>query len=233
MKINWNAIDTVLLDMDGTLLDLHYDNYFWSTYLPIRYAEIKDIPLALAKANLHEHITSLDGTLNWYCLDYWSEALAVDVGQLKAEPAIAHKITERPYTERFLQFLHKHDKQVILVTNAHPIGLTMKLNATCIQPYLHQTISSHQFNTPKEEQLFWQRLSAHLLASGDDDSATYTFNPQKTLFIDDNARILEAAQEYGIAHTLGIHQPDSNVLRELNIPNAIHHFSEIMPTTNE
>ena len=22
-------VDTILLDMDGTLLDLHYDNHFW------------------------------------------------------------------------------------------------------------------------------------------------------------------------------------------------------------
>ena len=26
--IDWTSIDTVLLDMDGTLLDLHYDNAF-------------------------------------------------------------------------------------------------------------------------------------------------------------------------------------------------------------
>ena len=25
--INWQQIDTVFLDMDGTLLDLHFDNY--------------------------------------------------------------------------------------------------------------------------------------------------------------------------------------------------------------
>ncbi|MFT7386865.1 MAG: FMN phosphatase YigB (HAD superfamily) [Candidatus Endobugula sp.] len=233
MMINWNKIDTVLLDMDGTLLDLHYDNYFWSTYLPMRYAAIKGIPLALAQAHLHEHIQSLDGTLNWYCLDYWSDTLALDVGKLKAENDVAHKITERPYTEAFLQFLHKQKKHVILVTNAHPIGLTMKLNATCIQAYLHRTISSHQFNTPKEEQLFWQRLSAHLLTTDNGEASNYTFDPQTTLFIDDNARILAAAEEYGIAHTIGIHQPDSHVHRELTIPNAIHHFSEIMPDTQQ
>src|SRR5688572_6670841 len=34
--IDWNAVDTVLLDMDGTLLDLHFDNYFWLTHLPKR-----------------------------------------------------------------------------------------------------------------------------------------------------------------------------------------------------
>ncbi|HNG60363.1 MAG TPA: haloacid dehalogenase, partial [Cellvibrionaceae bacterium] len=36
--IPWQAIDTLLLDMDGTLLDLHYDNYFWLEYLPRAFA---------------------------------------------------------------------------------------------------------------------------------------------------------------------------------------------------
>ena len=37
--IDWNAINTVLLDMDGTILDLHFDNYFWKEYVPQKYAE--------------------------------------------------------------------------------------------------------------------------------------------------------------------------------------------------
>ena len=27
-------VDLVLLDMDGTLLDLHYDSHFWLDYVP-------------------------------------------------------------------------------------------------------------------------------------------------------------------------------------------------------
>jgi FMN phosphatase YigB (HAD superfamily) len=225
MIIDWNTIDTVLLDMDGTLLDLHYDNYFWSIYLPKRYAEIKSIPLQQAKTQLHQHINSLEGTLHWYCLDYWSEALDINMGDLKAEPAIKHKITERPHTLAFLQFLHQHNKHVVLVTNAHPTGLKMKLAATSFGEYLHHIISSHQFNTPKEDQQFWQCLSEHLSTITDDQPP---FDPTKTLFIDDNEHILQAAKTYGIAYTLGIHQPDSTISRQLAIPNAIHHFTEIM-----
>ena len=36
--IDWDSIDTVLLDMDGTLLDLHFDNYFWTEHLPDIYS---------------------------------------------------------------------------------------------------------------------------------------------------------------------------------------------------
>lgn len=216
--INWQTIDTVLLDMDGTLLDLHYDNFFWMTHLPQRYAEIKAVTVDEAKADLHSRIRELEGTLQWYCLDYWSEVLDVDIGAIKAESPAVEKIKERPYTEAFLQFLRAEQKTVALVTNSHPIGLDLKLAKTCIGDYFDHTIHSHQFQTPKEEQAFWEHLHAHL-----------NFNPERTLFIDDNATILRAAQQYGIAHTLGIHQPDSQVERKLHDTPAIHHFNEIMP----
>lgn len=32
--IAWQEVDTVLLDMDGTLTDLAFDNYFWQTLVP-------------------------------------------------------------------------------------------------------------------------------------------------------------------------------------------------------
>jgi putative hydrolase of the HAD superfamily len=218
MIIDWTTIDTVLLDMDGTLLDLHYDNYFWMTYLPLRYAELKGVSLESSQRLLREHIQSLEGTLNWYCLEYWSDALAIDIGALKAEPTIRQKIKERPYTEQFLQFLQHQRKTVALVTNAHPIGLNLKLAETCIGHYFDHTISSHQFKHPKEDQAFWSHLQAH-----------FDFDPSRTLFIDDNYTVLKSAEKYGIAYNLGIHQPDSQIPRQLDNIAAIHHFNEIMP----
>jgi 5'-nucleotidase len=217
MIINWADIDTVLLDMDGTLLDLHYDNYFWAHYLPKRYAEIHHIALTDAEAQLHQHIRSIEGTLNWYCLDYWSNSLGLDIGALKAESAIIDKIQERPHAEVFLQYLKAQHKTVILITNAHPIGLDIKLDKTCIGAYLDQIISSHQFQQPKENQAFWLHLQEHS-----------SFDPKRTLFIDDNHAILRSAQEYGIKFTLGIHQPDSQIIRRLDNTPAIYHFTEIM-----
>jgi len=192
--INWTKIDTVLLDMDGTLLDLHYDNYFWSSYLPQRYAEIKNLPLDETRQLL----------------------LTIDICLLKQE--IKGKIKERPYTKAFLQFLQAKNKNVALVTNAHPIGLELKLAETCIGNYLDNIISSHQFQQPKETQAFWELLEQHM-----------PFDVKRTLFIDDNAAILHSAKTYGIAYTLGIHQPDSRIERTLEDVMAIHHFDEIMP----
>lgn len=221
MMINWTDIDTVLLDMDGTLLDLHYDNYFWATYLPRRYAEIKGIPLEASQQQLHHRIKSVEGSLRWYCLDYWSDTLDIDIVVLKSEPEVKHKIKERPYTEQFLQFLQKKNKTVVLATNSHPLGLDIKLAETCIGQYIDYIVSSHQFQYPKEEQSFWQCLQQYL-------NQHMVFDSARSLFIDDNQTILHSAQQYGIAYTLGIHQPDSQQYRLLHDVAAIHHFNEIM-----
>ena len=213
--INWQIIDTVLLDMDGTLLDLHYDNHFWQTHLPERYADIHNISIEESERQLYEHILALEGTLNWYCLDYWSNSLRVDIAKLKRETK--HKIKERPYVDSFLKALKNSDKSVYLVTNSHPAGIEIKLAATNIAPYFDKIISSHQFQYPKEEQAFWHALSSHI-----------AFDPERTLFIDDNLTVLNAAADFGIKHILGIHQPDSQKQRLLTDVPAIHHFDEIM-----
>jgi len=213
--INWQDIDTVLLDMDGTLLDLHYDNHFWMTHLPERYAVINNIAVKDAHLQLAAHIESQRGTLNWYCLDYWSEQLALDITALKKETR--NRIKERPYARDFLQFLQNSGKTSYLVTNAHPAGVAIKFAETTIEPFFEEVISSHQFQEPKEVAAFWQALAEHI-----------SFDPKRTLFIDDNVDVLNAAKAFGIKHTMGIHQPDSQRERLLENTQAIHHFTEIM-----
>ncbi len=47
---DWETVDTVLLDMDGTLLDKHFDDFFWEHYVPEIYAENNDLtPLEARK----------------------------------------------------------------------------------------------------------------------------------------------------------------------------------------
>jgi 5'-nucleotidase len=214
--IDWQQIDTVLLDMDGTLLDLHFDNYFWLEHLPKRYADIHKVDITIATARLNEHIKLHEGTLQWYCLEHWSNALALDIRSLKAE--IKHKIQIRPHVKEFLTRLRQHRKKCLLVTNAHPQSLSLKLEVTAIDRYLDIIISSHELRYPKEVQEFWQALQAKEY-----------FDPERTLFVDDTPRILQSAQVFGIKHLLGIHQPDSQIQRRMDGFPAIHHFDEIMP----
>ena len=67
--LDWSKISTVLLDMDGTILDLHFDNHFWLHHLPQRYSELHSVNLAEAKKLLLEHYQRVEGTIDWYCLD--------------------------------------------------------------------------------------------------------------------------------------------------------------------
>src|SRR5699024_6401143 len=50
--IDWDRIDTVWLDLDGTVLDLHFDVRFWHEHLPARYAQTHGIERALAEQRL-------------------------------------------------------------------------------------------------------------------------------------------------------------------------------------
>lgn len=215
-NLDWRDIDTVLLDMDGTLLDLHFDNYFWLEHLPAVYAQRNGLPLADAHQHLAGYFKAHEGTLNWYCLDFWSAALKLNVGELKRE--VQHKIKIRPFVEGFLTALRSHNKKLVLITNAHQDVLKLKLEVTQINQWLDVVLSSHQFKYPKEHQTFWQRLAQ-----------VEPFDPNRTLFIDDTVRILQAAQDFGIRHLLCIHQPDSQQARTVGEFPAIHHFDEIMP----
>ena len=195
--IQWNTIDTVLLDMDGTLLDLHFDTYFWTKLVPAKLAEQRDISLEEAKAAYTPILTQTTGTLQWYCLDFWSETLSLDIISLKQE--VDHLIRFRPHAETFLKALKASGKTVIMITNAHRDTLSLKLEHIPMAHYFDQLISSHDYGYPKEHPQFWQTLEA---ATG--------LDKHKALFIDDTPSILDAAKAYGIAQLLAIETPDSH-----------------------
>lgn len=193
--VNWNEIETVLLDMDGTLLDLGFDNFFWKEFIPKAYAEKHNISLIESQSILNEGYASLRGKLQWYCLDYWSERLELDIPALKVTQK--ERIAFRPHAKDFLAFLSDSDKKVYLATNAHPKSVEVKLMMVQFEHYFDDLNSSHEFGYPKEEQGYWIALQEK-----------YQFNPATTLFIDDNVQVLESAQKFGIGHLLGIEQPD-------------------------
>ncbi|MCQ4346452.1 GMP/IMP nucleotidase [Pseudomonas stutzeri] len=195
-QLPWNRIDTVLLDMDGTLLDLHFDNQFWLRHLPQRYADKHAISLDAALAELLPLFQRHAGQLSWYCLDFWSRELDLPVRALKEE--IAHLIALRPDADRFLAALRGAGKRVALITNAHRDSLSLKLERVELAPFFDRLISSHDYGFPKEDQQFWFALQQD-----------FGFEPARSLFIDDSLPILRSARDYGIAHLLGIRQPDS------------------------
>ena len=217
--IDWSQIDTVFLDMDGTLLDLYFDNHFWREHMPRRYAEYHGLDEAVARARLDAHYERHAGTLNWYCIDFWSSELALDVVQLKEE--VAHLIAVRPDVPAFLQAVRASGKRVVMVTNAHPKSLGLKMRETGIERYFDALISSHQVGLPKEHPEFWQALQA-----------IEPFDRTRTLFVDDSLPVLESAQAYGIAQLLAVSNPDSRLPhKETGGFRAITSFAQVMPDT--
>jgi len=215
--IDWQAIDTIFLDMDGTLLDLHFDNYFWLEHVPLRYAQLRGIDLEAAKEELATRYRAVEGTINWYCMDYWSRELELDIELLKHE--VDHLIAVHPHVVEFLEQAHSHGKRLALVTNAHMKSLGLKMERTRLAHHFDQVISSHDFGVPKENPAFWGHLQRR-----------EPFDPQRTLFVDDSLSVLRSAQLYGIAWLLAILRPDPRQpLRQVTEFTAIHDFSEIMP----
>lgn len=195
-SLPWQHIDTVLLDMDGTLLDLHFDNFFWLQHLPQRYADKQGISFQAALDELLPLFQHHAGQLNWYCLDFWGRELDMPIRALKAE--IAHLIALRPDADRFLVALREAGKRVALITNAHRDSLSLKMERIALAPFFDRLISSHDYGFPKEDQQFWFALQQD-----------FAFDPARTLFIDDSLPILRSAQQYGVAYLLGVCQPDS------------------------
>lgn len=194
--LNWSEIDTLLLDMDGTLLDLHYDNQFWTQRLPEHYALYHSVPTSEATARIELHLKQVAGTLNWYCLDYWQETLQLPIRELKGRYVDLIKIRED--VPPFLTEARQAGKTIILLTNAHPDALTLKNQHTPLASLCDRQYSTHEFGACKEEQLLWQRLHQK-----------EAFNPARSLFIDDGEPILDAAKMFGIEHLLGVRNPDS------------------------
>ena len=195
-QINWHEVQTVLLDMDGTLLDLHYDHYFWCEYLPLKISQRDGTPLQATKDAVIPQLMAAIGTLEFYCIDHWSAVFQLDILALKQE--IAGKIAVRRGVREFLRWLKKSHKRIVLATNAHRATIDMKLHKTQLAEYFDAICCSHDYGHPKEHSGYWQALTAQA-----------GINLPTSLFIDDTERVLLAAQASGVRYIIGIQQPDS------------------------
>ncbi len=214
--IDWQKIDTVLLDMDGTLLDLNFDNHFWKEFVPLKFAQLHDMDVSLAKLQLEPQFKSMEGQLEWYCLDYWSEVLQLDIVGLKRE--LSELITVLPHVTEFLEKLQQSSKQVLLVTNAHRDSLALKMEKTCLQSFFDGIVSSHDLGFPKEHAGFWPLLQQ-----------CQVFNKENTLMVDDSLAVLNSAQLFGIGHLISVSKPDSQQpKKQISEFRSIEDFRELM-----
>jgi 5'-nucleotidase len=194
---DWARIDTVLLDLDGTLLDLAFDNYFWLQRIPVLYAAARSLTVPQAEQVLEPQFRACEGTLNWYCIDHWSRELGLNVAELhRGESAHIRWI---PGAQDFLRELLSRGKRLVLATNCHPEVLRIKDECTGFSRYMAAIHSSHTYHAPKEDQQFWKGLRA-----------AEPFDVERTLFVDDSLRVLRAARESGLRHIYAVRRPDSS-----------------------
>jgi FMN phosphatase YigB (HAD superfamily) len=216
-RFDWNDIETVLLDMDGTLLDRHFDDHFWLEHVPKRYAAKYGLTIDRAKAYLYGLFRSQENTLNWTDLDYWSERLGLDIPRLKRE--VDHLIAVHPFVVEFLLFLRHQGKQVHLVTNAHSKTLDLKMHKTRLGPYFTGIVSAHDIGLPKEDYGFWAKLRDHV-----------PYDPERTLLGEDSEANLVTARAYGIRYLVYVSRYSSAITptASAQFP-SIHYFSQLLP----
>lgn len=214
---DWSRIDSVLLDMDGTLLDLNFDNHFWQVHLPQRYAAARGLPPGSGREELMARFHARAGTLDWYSVDFWETELELDIMRLKEE--VAHLIDIHPHVTAFLDAVRASGRRVVLATNAHHKSVTLKMARTGLTPRFDAIVSSHALGAAKEAQEFWQRLAA-----------IEPFDPARTLLVDDSLPVLDSARRYGIAHLVAVKKPDTRQPeKDTGDYPAIDDFSQLMP----
>ena len=213
----WDEIDTILLDMDGTILDLNYDNHVWNQALPSAYAAKCSIDEEAARSRLNDHMHEIHGTINFYSFPYWTQYTGLDIKALHR--GFIDLIQFRPGAKAFLNWAKRNNKATIIATNAHPESIQIKNEISGLSSYVSQIASSHDYKCPKEKSEFWEKLQAE-----------YQFDKANTIFMDDNESVLDSSKHYGVAHNLIVAKPDSQkpLKTDLRYP-SFDHYQEICP----
>lgn len=196
LSLDWSEIDTVCLDLDGTLLDQAYDNRIWGDLLPQRFALAQSLGLNEAAAEIERRYAVHRGTLKGYCIEHWSRDLGVDIGALHRE--LRDHVAWLPGAREFLQRVRADGKRLVLLTNSHPIALAVKHEQTRVLDYLDSSATSHEFGFPKEDARFWEAAERSI-----------GFAPARSIFVDDNTHVLRAAHAAGFHRVIGVRHWDS------------------------
>jgi putative hydrolase of the HAD superfamily len=215
-NIDWRSIDDVLLDMDGTLLDLNYDATFWLNNVHSIAANLTGESEYTIRERFHREVKKHEGTLVWYCTDYWADFFGIDL--IEAKQQLAHLIRFRPHAEQFLKALDSLPLRTLIATNAHPDVIQLKLNVVPLEDMVDGIVSSHQYGVAKEHPDFWRALFDE-----------YAINPDRALFMDDSSKVLDAADRAGVREVVEIRHPNLSEPPRSTWKQGIDDFDVLFP----
>ncbi len=216
-KIDWSAIDTVLLDMDGTLIDRHHEDMFWHGILPKAYARKNKMTLKQAEDFLFKLYASKGPkSLEWGSAALWEKDLKIGFRSLRRK--IVPYIKLHPHTLEFLKFLKRNKKTVYLVTAADPSDVDIEVAHTKIGKYIDEIFTTFDFGATKHYPIFWKRFQKKI-----------KFDSKRTMLAEDNENIARVASKFGIRYV--IFKSKASSKKPPKIPKGlfcVHHFDELI-----
>ena len=221
-RVDWTKVNHVLLDMDGTLLDLAFDNDFWGHQIHAQYAALHDMSYEDVVAKFEPIFRSVEGSLNWYSTDHWTKQYGFDI--IALSQSFKDQICWLGHAKEFLIGLRDGGIRTTILTNAHPDIVELKHSVVGIRDYVDDIISSHEIGYAKEHPLFWEGALAMTGISKNEIS------DDRVLFFDDSLPVLNAAISAGIHCSVMICAPDSTRPKKMPCTQyAINSFDEIWP----
>lgn len=204
--------------MDGTLLDLDFDDHFWIQFMPTFLPEQHGYSGDDLNLKFHTPMRTTRGTLDWYCVDYWTEQLNMPV--MPSMRRHRHLIRWRPGVTDFLRIARLAGLKLIVATNAHREVWQLKADTLDLVQYVDAVVSSHDYGKPKEAEHFWRSIERQL-----------DLNLERCAFFDDSEAVLASAQTHGVGTVVGIDHPNSNRdPRVLNHHLQIRDFADLLPS---
>jgi len=190
---------------------------FLTQRVPQQFAEQRGLLIDEANMRLRTRYKAVEGTLDWYCVDYWTCELGLDIPLLKQE--VKHLIAAHPHVLDFLHPVRAARKRVLLVTNAHGKALDIKFRRTQLSGHFDAVASSHDLRCPKEHPGFWHKLET-----------AHPFDKSRALLVDDSLPVLRPARDYGVAQLWpSISRTRSWRSKDVGEFAAMHSFRDFQP----